>query len=92
MLQTLLDFVDQIPPAPQAARYGNVAYRSWHEQMCDSAESFMMRLLPSEFQDAVVELVPYFTDSFGNSTRIDYGINFLLILNYFLYIRWISCR
>lgn len=33
----------------------------------------MLEFLPEELQSSRVELVPYFTDSFGNSSRIDYG-------------------
>ncbi|KAG9135457.1 hypothetical protein Leryth_007216 [Lithospermum erythrorhizon] len=73
IIETLVAYVDEIPPAPQSARYGNVAYRTWHERMSEEAESFMMRILPDEVKDASIELVPYFTDSFGNASRIDYG-------------------
>lgn len=59
----------------QSARYGNISYRTWHERMSGEAEAFMMMFLPPELSDAAVELVPYFTDSFGNASRIDYGIN-----------------
>lgn len=41
--------------------------------MCSGAESFMIQFLPKELHSATVELVPYFTDSFGNASRIDYG-------------------
>lgn len=73
VIEKLIAFVDEIPPAPQAARYGNVAYRTWHDRMSSDAESCMLLLLPPDLRDAAVELVPYFTDSFGNSSRIDYG-------------------
>ncbi|XP_022865583.1 serine/threonine-protein phosphatase 2A activator isoform X2 [Olea europaea var. sylvestris] len=73
ILQTLSDYVDEIPPAPQSSRYGNVAYRAWHERISSDAESFMLTFLPPDLHGATVELVPYFTDSFGNSSRIDYG-------------------
>ncbi|KAL7110984.1 hypothetical protein ACP275_05G060200 [Erythranthe tilingii] len=73
ILQKLVDYVDEIPPAPQSARYGNVSYRVWHERMSADAEGVMLMLLPPHLRDAAVELVPYFTDSFGNSSRIDYG-------------------
>lgn len=73
ILQNLVDYVDEIPPAPQTARYGNVSFRVWHERMSDEAESLMLSLLPENLRDATVELVPYFTDSFGNATRIDFG-------------------
>ncbi|KAG5118771.1 hypothetical protein AAZX31_12G083700 [Glycine max] len=73
ILQTLTLIADQTPPVPQSARYGNVAYRTWHEKMSNSAESLILTLLPENLHPATVELVPYFTDSFGNSSRIDYG-------------------
>ncbi|CAN4113831.1 unnamed protein product [Withania somnifera] len=41
--------------------------------MCCDAESFLLQFLPKEMEGASVEMVPYFTDSFGNSSRIDYG-------------------
>ena len=73
VIEKLIAFVDEIPPVPQSARYGNVAYRTWHDRMSSDAESFMLLLLSPDLRDAAVELVPYFTDSFGNSSRINYG-------------------
>ena len=57
VLETLERFVDEIPPLPQAARYGNLAYRDWHERMTEKAESFVGELLSDELKGAVVELV-----------------------------------
>ncbi|KAK7263386.1 hypothetical protein RJT34_30975 [Clitoria ternatea] len=73
LLETLIQFADEIPPAQQSARYGNIAYRTWHERMTNSGESLMLKFLPENLHHATVELVPYFADSFGNSSRIDYG-------------------
>ncbi|KAH6773974.1 phosphotyrosyl phosphatase activator family protein [Perilla frutescens var. hirtella] len=73
ILHKLADYVDEIPPEPQTARYGNVSYRVWHERMSAEAEAFMLMFLPPQLRDAAVEIVPYFTDSFGNASRIDYG-------------------
>ncbi|XAR53179.1 Peptidylprolyl isomerase [Bertholletia excelsa] len=76
ILETLVQFVEEIPPVAQSSRYGNYSYRTWHSRMMKCAESFMLRFLPQEDNDlrsAIVELVPYFGDSFGNATRIDYG-------------------
>ncbi|KAI3472532.1 hypothetical protein Pfo_030683 [Paulownia fortunei] len=73
ILQKLVDYVDEIPPAPLSARYGNLSYRVWHERMSGDSEAFMLMFLPQHLHDATVELVPYFTDSFGNAARIDYG-------------------
>ncbi|THG22693.1 hypothetical protein TEA_011560 [Camellia sinensis var. sinensis] len=41
--------------------------------MTENAESFMIDFLTEDLQSATVEIVSYFTDSFGNSSRIDYG-------------------
>jgi serine/threonine-protein phosphatase 2A activator len=73
IIETLTQWIDEIPPAQQAARYGNIAYRTWHERLVNSGESLMFRFLPENLRDATVEIVPYFSDSFGNSSRIDYG-------------------
>ncbi|KVH90309.1 Phosphotyrosyl phosphatase activator, PTPA [Cynara cardunculus var. scolymus] len=73
ILQTLIQFVDEIPPLQQSARYGNLAYRDWHSRMTESADSLTLQFLPADLNSATVELTPYFTDSFGNSSRIDYG-------------------
>ncbi|RDX61853.1 Serine/threonine-protein phosphatase 2A activator, partial [Mucuna pruriens] len=73
ILETLTQFADEIPPVQQSARYGNVAYRTWHERMSTAGESLALRLLPESLRPATAELVPYFADSFGNASRIDYG-------------------
>ncbi|KAL2328476.1 hypothetical protein Fmac_021903 [Flemingia macrophylla] len=73
LLQTLIEFADQTPPLPQPARFGNVAFRSWHDRMSSAAESLVLPLLPDALHPAAPELLPYLTDSFGNASRIDYG-------------------
>ncbi|KAL5705199.1 hypothetical protein ACHQM5_023535 [Ranunculus cassubicifolius] len=73
ILQTLVNWVDEIPPAQQSSRYGNYSFRVWHERLNEKAESLMFEFLPEELKSSVVEIVPYFSDSFGNATRIDYG-------------------
>lgn len=73
ILQTLTQWVEEIPPAQQASRYGNVAYRTWHDRLVENSEALMHRFLPDDLKPSTVEIVPYFTDSFGNSSRIDYG-------------------
>ncbi|CAH1423655.1 unnamed protein product [Lactuca virosa] len=73
ILQTLLQFADEIPPLQQSARYGNLAYRDWHSRMTENADSLTLQFLPADLNSATVEITPYFTDSFGNASRIDYG-------------------
>lgn len=57
----------------QAGRYGNIAYRTWFGRLESECDALMVRVLPEEFRCAVIEIGPYFMDSFGNSSRIDYG-------------------
>ncbi|TQD99957.1 hypothetical protein C1H46_014461 [Malus baccata] len=73
ILETLIQWVDEIPPTQQAARYGNVSFRSWHERLSETSHSLMLQFLPEHLHPSTIEIVPYFTDSFGNQTRIDYG-------------------
>lgn len=73
ILQTLTNWVDEIPPVQQSSRYGNLSYRDWHSRLIDNGEQLMLQFLPDDLRSATVELVPYFSDSFGNATRIDYG-------------------
>eukprot|EP00743_Colponemidia_sp_Colp-15_P004771 GILK01005138.1.p1 GENE.GILK01005138.1~~GILK01005138.1.p1 ORF type:complete len:350 (-),score=40.18 GILK01005138.1:144-1091(-) len=73
VLRVLHDWVQEIPPLQQPMRFGNKAFRTWHHRVKENAPQLVSRLLPDDLHPAVEELVPYFVDSFGNSTRIDYG-------------------
>ncbi|XP_010538936.1 PREDICTED: serine/threonine-protein phosphatase 2A activator-like [Tarenaya hassleriana] len=73
ILETTMQWIDEIPPAQQSSRYGNVSYRTWHERLEEKGESLMLGFLPEEFKGSTIEIVPYFADSFGNASRIDYG-------------------
>ena len=70
-------------------RFGNKSYRFWHEQtLVKDATVQIAKLFSSNNgnnnQEAVLELLPYYYDSFGNATRIDFGtgheVNFILFL------------
>ncbi|KAG2275848.1 hypothetical protein Bca52824_058403 [Brassica carinata] len=61
ILETLLRWIDEIPPVPMSSRYGNISKALVHE------------FLPDEFKESTIEIVPYLFDSFGNASRIDYG-------------------
>ncbi|XP_042491318.1 serine/threonine-protein phosphatase 2A activator-like isoform X2 [Macadamia integrifolia] len=73
VLETLLRWVDEIPPVPQSSRYGNLSFRTWQSRLAENAESLMLQFLPDDLSSATVEIIPYFIDSFGNLSRIDYG-------------------
>lgn len=73
ILETLIHWIDEIPPVQQSSRYGNISFRTWHERLSENSESLMLQFLPDDLKPSTVEIVPYFTDSFGNSSRIDFG-------------------
>ncbi|KAL3722339.1 hypothetical protein ACJRO7_034677 [Eucalyptus globulus] len=64
--------IEEIPPAQQAESYGNVSCRSWRERLVQNSESLMLTFLPADLRSATVDTVPEITESFGNSSRIDY--------------------
>jgi len=72
-LDKLLGLVDTFPPVQTELRFGNPAYRDWFAAMLQDALLAMQRVLPESMQAAAEELSAYWADSFGNSTRIDYG-------------------
>ena len=73
MLDTLNSWVDEIPPAKQALRYGNPSYRDWFARVDENANDLLLTILPAELSEAAIELKPMLLDGFGNQTRIDYG-------------------
>lgn len=73
VLETLDTWVNEIPPVDQPQRFGNSAFRTWLKKVQEESTQLLSEMLPSKFHRALIELVPYFNDSFGNMTRIDYG-------------------
>jgi serine/threonine-protein phosphatase 2A activator len=80
MLSDLSAKVDEIRPIPQPMRFGNKAFRTWHEEMSKIATSYIATISA----DAAAELSPYVFQSFGDPTvppplsgltpqRLDYG-------------------
>ncbi|EGD81445.1 phosphatase 2A activator [Salpingoeca rosetta] len=73
----LLDRVDKLiddtPPVETTGRFGNPAYRDFHKKLEEQADELISGILDGAHKGAVVELKPYFLDSFGNAKRIDYG-------------------
>lgn len=85
MLDGLEKWIDEIPlEEVSEQRFGNKAFRHFYERLCKDSPELLKNVLPSNIHDALVELVPYFTESFGNATRIDYGsgheANFLILI------------
>lgn len=76
-LMNLLDifdkWIDDTPPIDQPQRFGNKAFRLWHEKLKKEAENLTAEILPVNLKRAAPEIVEYLHDAFGNPTRIDYG-------------------
>jgi serine/threonine-protein phosphatase 2A activator len=76
ILDTMDTWVNGIPPAEHTLRYGNPSFRLWFAKLKEEAPTLVASVLPPSLNaqsDAIIELVPYLVDSFGNATRIDYG-------------------
>jgi serine/threonine-protein phosphatase 2A activator len=84
-----LDRLSQIckdtPTATHAVRYGNPAFRAWFDSMQAVAPELVYSILGDDLGPATIELVPYFLDSFGNRSRIDYGTGHETTFMMFLY-------
>lgn len=80
---TMSGWVDEITPLQQAMRYGNKAFKTWHERLTARAPTLIAELLeryePVSTESAppspaaAAELAAYYVGSFGSPTRIDYG-------------------
>ena len=71
LLDTLSKWIDEIKPAEQQQRFGNKAFRDWHAKLKNESEKLLAEIIPDK--EALKEVEVYLHDSFGNSTRIDYG-------------------
>jgi len=88
-MNELYHIIDDIPPIKQPMRFGNKAFRHWHEKLQEKVIIFLSDFLPADKQYASIELAPYLYDMFGNATRIDYGtgheltfLSFLTVLDH----------
>lgn len=86
LLRQLEAWVQDFPPLQQPMRFGNRAFKNWHARLRDRCPDMVGALLPEPVSGAVVELVPYLLDSFGNTTRIDYGTGHELN-----FVTWLYC-
>lgn len=83
VLGELATWIDDISvEADVVGRFGNPAFRVWHQRLVQQAPQLMTDVLvaargsadlDSSDADAVVEFAAYLDTSFGNETRIDYG-------------------
>jgi len=73
MFQTMNQWIDEIPPIDQPQRFGNKAFKDFYQRLCDGSSDMLEGALDEVYHRAIPELAVYLNESFGNSTRIDYG-------------------
>ncbi|CAI4064325.1 hypothetical protein SKDZ_09G0190 [Saccharomyces kudriavzevii ZP591] len=73
VLDKLAQLIDETPPLPGPRRYGNLACREWHYKLDEHLSQWLREMLPAEYHVVVPELQYYLGNSFGSSTRLDYG-------------------
>lgn len=80
VLDQVSDWTEEIPPLEGPRRFGNLAFRSFHDKLQADAPDLLRGKIgdPKEGvleagMDPYVELVPYFLGAFGSRQRLDYG-------------------
>ncbi|KAG2064977.1 Phosphotyrosyl phosphatase activator [Suillus decipiens] len=73
LLDTLSNWVDEIPPLPTPQRFGNLAFRTWGARLEERSDELLSKLLGEKFASASPYLKPYLLTSFGSFLRMDYG-------------------
>ncbi|RIA82137.1 hypothetical protein C1645_788957 [Glomus cerebriforme] len=86
VLDTMISWIDEIPPLPTPQRFGNKAFRTWMTRLEENSIKLHQDILPEHLHKAIIELVTYFNGGFGNSTRIDYGSGHELS-----FVAWLCC-
>jgi serine/threonine-protein phosphatase 2A activator len=88
ILTDMKQWIIEIPPVQQPMRFGNKAYRAWHERLVDNCTAIHERLLPESLlaRGVADELNVYLRESFGSSVRIDYGTGHELN-----FVAWMCC-
>ncbi|XP_023011968.2 phosphotyrosyl phosphatase activator [Leptinotarsa decemlineata] len=73
VLDTINQWIDDIPPVQQPQRFGNIAFRDFYKKLKDQAIPLLQTIFPEYLYRAIPEIMVYLVEGFGNSTRIDYG-------------------
>lgn len=73
ILDRLNSWIDEIPPVEQPQRFGNKAFKTFYEKLTGESAQLLEQALDPQCHVAIPEISVYLNESFGNSTRIDYG-------------------
>ncbi|KAI8838611.1 serine/threonine-protein phosphatase 2A activator isoform e [Chytridium lagenaria] len=86
LLDTLKEWIADIPPIATPMRFGNRAFKTWHTRLEERAEDLHKTILPFPQHTAIPELIPYFSTSFGHHIRLDYGSGHEMC-----FLAWLCC-
>lgn len=76
--------LEECPPIKQSMRFGNRAFKDWHDRLSANVDSLLDEILPANKKGAFPELKPYLMEAFGSEVRIDYGTGHELTFAVFL--------
>lgn len=65
-------------------RFGNKAFKTWHEKTGIISDAFLTDILPEKIKGASIELKTYLMDSYGSAIRLDYGTGHEMAFTFFL--------
>lgn len=96
LVKDLSDLIEKAPPDTGPRRFGNVAFKTWHRLVEESADAILDEHLTSLFEvfkgDEKVqmreELKFYLLESLGSAQRLDYGTGHELSFLAFLGCLW----
>lgn len=73
MVDIMNSWVDEFPPIDQPQRFGNKAFKQFHEKLLQQCSTLLESSVDASYHRSIPEISAYLYDAFGNSTRIDYG-------------------
>lgn len=84
LLLKMLSLVEEVPLEDEDQRYGNKGFVTLYNRLREEGPSMVKEVFPEASSDDVQIIQQYLLNSFGNSTRIDYGtgheLNFLCLV------------
>ncbi|KAF8149084.1 hypothetical protein B0H34DRAFT_734803 [Crassisporium funariophilum] len=73
LLETLEQWIGEIPPLQTPQRFGNLAFRTWGQRLEERSNGILEELLAPDHISVIPHVKPYFLSAFGSFTRMDYG-------------------
>lgn len=79
-LSKVNDLIDEHPTHDTTSRFGKIEFRYFYKDLSEKSNDIVSEIA----SEGIIETTTYFNESWGNSTRIDYGsgheLNFIAFL------------